>query len=48
MKSNEYLEEIDFQKYWLVLKRRWVPATATFSVVVALALASSTIPKASL
>ncbi len=28
--SNTYDEQIDFQKYWLVLKRRWLPATAIF------------------
>ncbi len=28
--SNTYEEQIDFQKYWLVLKRRWLPATAIF------------------
>ena len=28
--SNPYEEEIDFQKYWLVLKRRWLIATAIF------------------
>jgi len=29
-------EEIDFQKYWLVLKRRWFPAAAIFGSVVGL------------
>ena len=38
MESTEHIEEIDFQKYWLVLKRRWIPATVTFLTVVALAL----------
>ncbi|NER85041.1 MAG: hypothetical protein F6K42_37140 [Leptolyngbya sp. SIO1D8] len=32
----EYIEEIDFRKYWLVLKRRWIPAFAVFSVAVTL------------
>ncbi|MBE9170132.1 polysaccharide biosynthesis tyrosine autokinase [Pleurocapsales cyanobacterium LEGE 06147] len=36
--SREHEEYIDFQKYWLVLKRRWVPATATFVTVVTLTL----------
>ena len=42
MDSNIYLDEyIDFQKYWLVLKRRWIPATATFVGIVTLALIKS-------
>ncbi|MGF1539608.1 MAG: GumC family protein [Pleurocapsa sp.] len=37
MDSNINLDEyIDFHKYWLVLKRRWIPATATCFSVVAL------------
>jgi polysaccharide biosynthesis transport protein len=36
MEHKEYSEEIDFQKYWLVLKRRWFPTTVVFSAVVAL------------
>ena len=28
--SHTSEEQIDFQKYWLVLKRRWLPATAIF------------------
>lgn len=35
---TEYIEEIDFQKYWLVLKRRWLPAVLVFSGTVGLAL----------
>jgi capsular exopolysaccharide synthesis family protein len=31
--SETYEENIDFQKYWLVLKRRWLPATAIFVTV---------------
>ncbi|MEM7557031.1 MAG: polysaccharide biosynthesis tyrosine autokinase [Cyanobacteria bacterium P01_A01_bin.84] len=39
MDSDIQLDEfIDFQKYWLVLKRRWIPATATFATIVALGL----------
>ena len=42
MDSNLYLDEyIDFQKYWLVLKRRWIPATATFVGIVTFALIKS-------
>jgi capsular exopolysaccharide synthesis family protein len=37
MYTNEYSGEyIDFQKYWLVLKRRWLPATATCLSAIAL------------
>ena len=39
MESNVYTEEyLDFQKYWLVLKRRWLPAAITFIGVFNLAL----------
>ncbi|MEL6441270.1 MAG: polysaccharide biosynthesis tyrosine autokinase [Cyanobacteria bacterium J06621_8] len=42
MSSNVDFEEfIDFQKYLLVLKRRWIPATATFAIVVALGVLKS-------
>jgi polysaccharide biosynthesis transport protein len=33
---SEYEENIDFQKYWLVLKRRWLPATTIFVTVTSL------------
>ncbi|NET04148.1 MAG: polysaccharide biosynthesis tyrosine autokinase [Symploca sp. SIO2B6] len=36
MEALEYSEEIDFQKYWLVLKRRWLPATGVVAMTVAL------------
>lgn len=42
MESKEYEGEIDFQKYWLALKRRWLPAAVacvgitSLSVVAAL------------
>jgi succinoglycan biosynthesis transport protein ExoP len=36
--ANEYVEEIDIQKYWLVLKRRWLWVAGVFSVMVALAI----------
>lgn len=48
--SHTYEEQIDFQKYWLVLKRRWLPATAIFlgvtSVFVLSALSKEPIYKA--
>lgn len=35
--SQLHLDEyLDFQKYWLVIKRRWLPATATFIGVLGL------------
>ena len=36
--GHEYSEEIDFQKYWLVLKRRWLPALLMFSGTIVFAL----------
>ena len=37
--SQVYLDEyLNFQKYWLVIKRRWLPATATFIGVLGLSL----------
>jgi capsular exopolysaccharide synthesis family protein len=42
MESNSSLYEyIDFYKYWLVLKRRWMPATATFVGILVLALVTA-------
>ena len=39
MDPNLHLEEhIDFNKYWQVLKRRWVPATATFAGILGISL----------
>ncbi|ASC71555.1 Tyrosine-protein kinase wzc [Halomicronema hongdechloris C2206] len=36
---QDYVEEIDLQRYWLVLKRRWLPASLVFAAcVVAAAL----------
>jgi capsular exopolysaccharide synthesis family protein len=37
MEIPEYSQEIDFQKYWLVLKRRWLPAMGVFGIVFLLA-----------
>lgn len=47
MNSNVNLDEyLDFQKYWLVLKRRWIPACFTFATVVGVATAGSlSLPK---
>ena len=39
MDSNLHLEEyIDFNRYWQVLKRRWIPATATFAGILGISL----------
>ena len=46
MDSNLHLEEyIDFGKYWQVLKRRWIPATATFAGIVALSVIAAVASK---
>jgi len=39
MNSNTHLDEyIDLQKYWLVLKRQWIPASVVFAGVVGIAI----------
>lgn len=40
--QREYPEDIDFQKYWLILKRHWLPATAAFVLTVLGAAAYTT------
>lgn len=45
MQSTQYSEELDFQKYWLVLKRRWLPATGVFVIFAGLALVAAYIQK---
>jgi polysaccharide biosynthesis transport protein len=37
MESIPNFEEIDFQKYFLILQRRWIPAVGVFGLVVVLA-----------
>lgn len=37
VERRDYSEEIDFHKYWLVLKRRWLPAMGIFGAIVSLA-----------
>jgi polysaccharide biosynthesis transport protein len=39
MEIKDYSEEIDVQRYWLVLRRRWLPAASVLGSVVALASA---------
>ena len=42
MDSNLHIEEyIDFGRYWQVLKRHWLPATATFAGILALSLVAA-------
>ena len=36
MESKQYVEDIDFKKYWLILRRRWLPATSVFVLIVLL------------
>ncbi len=38
MDRKEYTDDIDLQKYWLILKRRWLPATLVFTGTLAAAL----------
>ncbi len=45
MQPKDYTEELDLQKYWLVLKRRWLPATGVFSLVVALSALAAVLQK---
>ncbi|MBD1805105.1 polysaccharide biosynthesis tyrosine autokinase [Microcoleus sp. FACHB-SPT15] len=45
MESPEFTEEIDLQKYWLVLRRRWLPATGVFGIVVGLATLAAFLQK---
>ena len=42
MVYEERIEEIDLQRYWLVLKRRWKPALAVFTLTLAAAFGTTT------
>lgn len=46
MEHTDHSEELDLQKYWLVLKRRWLPAVAVFGLVVTLAAMSTSLKEA--
>lgn len=37
MEYKEYPEDIDFQKYWLILKRHWLPGAVVWGTAVTLA-----------
>ena len=41
MAYEERIEEIDLQRYWLVLKRRWIPASVIFVLTVLAALGAA-------
>ena len=41
METKGYEGEIDFQKYWLVLKRRWLPATLACVGITSLSIVSA-------
>lgn len=45
MEASQYQEDIDFSKYWLILKRRWLPASAVFLLVASLAALMTTLEK---
>jgi capsular exopolysaccharide synthesis family protein len=45
METTEYSEEIDFQKYWLVLRRRWLPGLGVFGIFVVLAALAASLQK---
>ena len=42
---EERIEEIDLQRYWLVLKRRWRPAAVVFAATVLASLSAATSQK---
>jgi capsular exopolysaccharide synthesis family protein len=46
MEYQDYPEDIDLQKYWLILKRNWLLGTVVWGIVVVLAIlsASSKVP----
>ncbi len=44
MESTEAID-LDLQKFWLIIKRRWLPAVGMFSFVVALAVVVASLPK---
>lgn len=45
MEFTQPTEEIDLQKYWLVLKRRWVPAVGVFGTFVVLGAVTASMQK---
>ena len=47
MESQQHVEDIDFQKYWLILRRRWLPGTLVFLLTVMLATTVALLKKPS-
>ncbi len=47
MESQQHVEDIDFQKYWLILRRRWLPGTMVFVLAVMLATTAAFLKKPS-
>ena len=47
MESPQYTEDIDLKKYWLILKRRWLPGSLVFVLVVTLATVAAVSKKPS-
>ncbi|HEY9845381.1 MAG TPA: polysaccharide biosynthesis tyrosine autokinase [Candidatus Caenarcaniphilales bacterium] len=45
MESTESIIKIDFQQYWLLLKRRWLPVAAVFGSVVTLTALNTLLQK---
>lgn len=45
MESKHYVEDIDFQKYWLILRRHWLAGTSTFVILVTLATSFALLKK---
>jgi len=43
MESTEAID-LDLQKFWLIIKRRWLPAVGMFSFVVGLAVVVASKP----
>jgi len=45
MEFNQYPEDIRFDKYWLILRHHWVPATSVFILIMLLATATAALQK---
>ncbi|NEP56938.1 MAG: polysaccharide biosynthesis tyrosine autokinase [Symploca sp. SIO2G7] len=45
MESQQQVEDIDFQKYWLILRRRWLPSALVLVLTVILATTAALLKK---
>ena len=45
MHPKDHTEELDLQKYWSVIKRRWFPAVSVFGAVMALSVLAAALQK---